>query len=168
MRPHFPAPAAGRFVLVALLLAALPAGAQEAPVSSNIAFGARAGYTHWENVDQIHFGAHLKLGEILPNVRLTPGVEAGLGDGVTIITVNGDVTYDFTEFVAQPWNLYGGGSLSFNTFKPDAGDTATDIGLSALLGLERTLASGHRAMAEIRAGLIDSPGFKLTFGYTLF
>ena len=57
---------------------------------------------------------------------------------------------------------------SINTFKPDAGDTATDIGLSALLGLVRTLASGHRAMAEIRAGLIDSPGFKLTFGYTLF
>lgn len=162
-------------VLVVLALAALspaPAAAQadsnDDAVRSNIAFGGRLGYTHWNAVDQMHFGFHLKFGEIMPNVRLTPGIEAGLGDDTTVITLNGDVAYDFTEFVVWPWNLYGGGSLSFNTFKPSGGDTATDLGLSGLLGLERSLASGHQALVEVRFGLVDSPDFKLTFGYTLF
>ncbi len=104
----------------------------------------------------------------MPNVHFTPNVEAGLGGKATVITINGDLAYSFTEFVVQPWNLYGGGSLSFNSFNPDGGSPDTDIGLSALLGLERTLANDDELMFEIRLGLLDSPDVKFTLGYTLF
>lgn len=142
--------------------------AEPESVHSNIGFGVRGGYTGWDGISQIHLGAHLKLGELFPNVDFTPNVEAGFSDNITIITVNGDLAYNFTEFVGQPWNLYGGGSMSFNYYDPDNFDSETDIGLSALLGLEYALNNDHEAMVEIRVGLVDSPDFKLTFGFTFF
>ena len=131
-------------------------------------FGVRAGYTSWKDIDQFHFGGHVYLGELWPNVELTPGIEVGLGGSATVITINGDLTYLFTEFVGFPWGLYGGGSLSFNLTNPDEGDSETDLGLSGLVGTTYTFANDHKGMAEIRFGIMDSPSFKLTFGYTLF
>ncbi len=137
-------------------------------IPANSAFGPRIGYTNWGDIDQIHFGAHLKLGEVLPNVHFTPNVEAGFGGAATLIALNGDLAYSFTELVTHPWNVYGGGSLSLFFTNPDFGDSDTSIGLSGLLGLERTLANEHQAMVEVRVGIMDAPDFKLTFGYTLF
>jgi len=131
-------------------------------------FGIRAGYTSWDSINQFHVGAHYYVGELWPNVEFTPNIEVGFGDSVTIVTANGDLAYNFTEFFSFPWSLYGGGSLSFNYVKPDWGDSNTDIGFSGLVGTTYTFANDHRGMAEIRFGIIDSPGFKLTFGYTLF
>ena len=131
-------------------------------------FGVRAGYTSWKNLDQFHFGGHVYLGELWPNVEFTPNVEVGFSDSATVLTINGDVTYLFTEFVGFPWGLYGGGSLSFNLMNPDVGDSETDLGLSGLFGTTYTFANDHKGMAEIRFGIMDSPSFKLTFGYTLF
>lgn len=137
-------------------------------IPSNIAFGLRTGYTNWGQVDQMHVGAHLKLAEVFPNVHFTPNVEAGLGGDATIIAFNGDLAYSFTEFVTHPWNVYGGGSFALNFINPDVGDSDTSIGLSALLGLERTFANEHQGLVEMRVGLKDGPDFKLTFGYTLY
>ena len=134
----------------------------------NSPFGIRAGYTNWKNWSQAHFGAHLYLGELWPNVELTPNVEIGLGDDVFIMTISGDVTYLVTEFFSHPWGLYGGGSLSFNLVNPQDSGTETDIGLSGLVGTKYTFANDHIGMAEIRFGIMDSPSIKLTFGYTLF
>jgi hypothetical protein len=131
-------------------------------------FGIRAGYTHWKEVDQFHFGGHVYLGELWPNVEFTPNIEVGLGDDVFIMTVNGDITYLFTEFVTYPWDLYGGGSLSFNLVDHQLADATTDLGLSGLVGMRYTFANDHRGMFEFRFGIMDSPAIKLTFGYTLF
>jgi len=161
-------PVAVLFLLTAPALARTQTTTSRDAVHSNVAFGLRGGYTGWNGINQLHLGAHLKLGEILPSVNFTPNIEAGVGDDVTIVTVNGDVSYNFTELVEHPWNVYGGGSLSFNYFNPDGHDSSTDLGLSALLGLERTFANDRQAMVEIRLGIMDSPDFKLTFGYTLF
>ncbi len=130
--------------------------------------GARVGYTTWDSVNQMHFGGHVKISELLPNVDFTPGVEIGFGSNVTIMTVNGDLAYKFTEFVAAPWGLYGGGSLALNYVNPQGLDSDLDLGLSALLGTTRLLNNGHEVMLEIRIGLMDSPDFKATFGYTFF
>jgi hypothetical protein len=136
--------------------------------TSNTPFGIRAGYTNWESISQFHAGAHVYLGELWPNVEFTPNVEFGFGDDVFIMTLNADIAYLFTEFVSFPWGLYGGGSLSFNLVNPEGGDSSTDLGLSGLVGTTYTFANDHKGMAEIRFGIMDSPGFKLTFGYTLF
>lgn len=161
-----------RFALVLALLLTSGASAQETdsgePIRSNIALGLRAGYTDWAGRNQLHLGAHLKLEEVLPNIQVTPGVEAGFGDGATLITVNGDVTYSFSEFFEHPWHLTGGASLGLIYVNPDDAGSATDLGLSALVGIERSFANEHRGLVELRFGLIDSPDFKLTFGYTFF
>jgi hypothetical protein len=172
---RFLRPLATAFALTALLATPLfaqtanePATDDSPGIQSNIAFGMRSGYTSWGGVDQVHFGAHLKLGEVLPNVHFTPNVEAGVGGGATIIAINGDLAYSFTEFVTHPWNVYGGGSFALNFINPEVGESDTSIGLSALLGLERTFANEHQGLVEVRVGILDGPDFKLTFGYTLF
>jgi hypothetical protein len=144
------------------------AGEPKTSKSSNTPIGIRAGYTNWKNWDQFHFGAHAYLGELWPNIEFTPNIELGFGDDVFTMTLNGDVTYLFSEFVGYPWGLYGGGSLSFNLVNPDVGDSITDLGFSVLAGTRYTFSNDHIGMFEIRAGIIDSPDIKLTFGYTLF
>ena len=176
----------GRIFIISIivLLAAVPALGQDEPADNQVGeastqtktstpgnspFGIRAGYTNWKSWDQAHIGAHIYLGEIFwPNVEFTPNVEIGLGNDVFIMTLNGDVTYNFTEFFSHPWGLYGGGSLSFNLVNPETGDPETDIGFSGLVGTKYTFANDHIGRAEIRFGIMDSPSFKLTFGYTLF
>lgn len=156
-------------LLVLLCSATAPTLAQDDDgVHSNITFGVRAGYTNWDNIDQGHFGVHVNMGEILPNVFFRPNIEIGFGDLANLYIFNADVAYSFTEFVAAPWNLYGGGAFSLNVVDLEHFDTDTSVGLNALVGLEYALHNGHEALVELRFGLKDSPDFKLTFGYTFY
>ncbi len=134
----------------------------------NTPFGFRAGYTSWKSINQFHVGGHVYLGELWPNFEFTPNIEFGFGDDAFVLTLNGDLTYVFTEFFGYPWGPYAGGSLSFNLVNPETGDTENDLGLSGLVGTQYTFANEHRGMVEIRFDLMESPSFKLTFGYTLF
>ena len=105
------------------------------------------------------------------NVELTPNLEIGLGDDATIISVNGDVTYQFTELVTSPWGLYGGGALSLHIVDFDevrGGSSDTDLGLNLVVGGTKVFANGHLGLAEIRFGVLDSPDLKFTLGYSLF
>ncbi len=158
--------------LVALLVACGSAAAQTPATDETggpaIPLGLRAGYTSWESWSQMHFGVHAKLGDIFPNVQLTPNLEMGFGDDLTLIMLNGDLSYRFTELVSRPWEFYGGGSLSLAYINPGPADADMQLGLSLLAGLGKTLAGGDEIMVETRFGILDSPGFKLTFGYTFF
>jgi len=131
-------------------------------------FGLRAGYTDWKNLSQFHFGAHYLAGEIMPNVEFTPNIEIGVGDNTTVVAVQADVAYQFTEFVQRPWGMYGGGCLAFNYKKESDFDSETDLGLSLLAGGKYNFASGRQGMVEIRVGIMDSPSFKVTVGTTIF
>lgn len=153
-----------------VLLAAIPAAAQsyfDTTVSRD-AIGLRLGYTSWDNVGQMHFGVHARMGEIAENVSFTPSFELGLGDNVTVAALNGDVTWSFSDMVSAPWGLYGGGSLGFIWVDPDGGNADSNLGLSLVGGFTRTFDNGHDAMLEARVGVLDSPGLKVTFGYSLF
>jgi len=149
-------------LFILLILAAAPALAGSLPI------GPRIGYTHWDGINQMHFGGHVKLGELFPNVELTPGLEMGFSSGYTVITVNGDLAYKFTELTSGGWGMYGGGSLSLNYLDHDLLEGNLDLGLSALIGATRMMSNGDEVLGEIRLGILDSPGFKLTFGYTFF
>ncbi|MCP4571599.1 MAG: hypothetical protein GY838_04545 [bacterium] len=152
-------------LVIALIIVATGAGTSLAEGIPPL--GIRAGFTSWEGTDQIHMGAHAKLGDLFQNVAFTPGFELGFDSDVTVLTVNGDLAYRFTELAQAPWGPYGGGSLSFN-FVDWNGTSATDLGLSLLAGTTYDLDNGNELLGEIRLGLMDSPGFKLTFGYTFF
>ena len=150
--------------LACLLLAGcLSAG----PAAAAAAFGPRLGYTHHEGLDLWHFGGHARLGELFPNVEITPGVELGFGSHTKIYTANGDVTYRATELVGAPWGLHVGGSLSLNHFDWQHGSD-THLGLSALVGVSRELGQASEVFGEVRIGILDSPHLKITFGTTFF
>ena len=155
---------------LALLAIAAPAPAQEGGGADPTLrkFGLRAGYTGWDGLSQFHFGVHYLAGELFPNVEFTPNVEIGVGDDATVVAVQGDVAYQFTEFVQKPWGFYGGGCLAFNYVDFSGVDSDTDLGLSLLAGGTYDFANGRQGMVEIRVGVMDSPGFKVTVGTTLF
>lgn len=148
-----------------LLLSAATAQAELPPI------GARVGVTDWDDINQFHFGLDASLGEVLPNVEFTPNLEIGMGDDATIISINGDLAYQFTELVTSPWGLYGGGALSLHVIDIDTpfGDHSdTDLGLNLLAGVTKVFQNGHQGRAEIRFGVLDSPDLKVTLGYSLF
>ena len=146
-------------VLLLVLLMALPAAA-------TTPLGVRAGFTDWGRANQIHLGMDARMGEVFPNVEFTPNLELGLGDNATILSINGDLAYQFTELVTSPWGMYGGGALSFH-YQDFENGSDTNLGLNALFGFTKVFINGHRGLAEIRLGVMDSPDFKLTFGYSL-
>lgn len=163
----------GRLLTLAgclLVLVAVPAAGQTYydATDTRDAIGLRLGYTSWEDVGQVHFGAHWRMGEVAENVSLTPNLEVGLGDNLTVLALNGDLTWSFSEMVSAPWGLYGGGSLGLIWVDPDGGSSDSNLGLSLLGGLTRHFDNGHDAMLEVRVGVLDSPGLKVTLGYSLF
>lgn len=147
-----------------------PAPASNEGSSGGLPFptGLRAGYTSWEDYSQAHFGVHAKLGDLFPNVQLTPSLEMGFGDDLTLVTLHGDLAYRFTELVSFPWELYTGGCLALNYINPEVVDSDFQLGLSGVIGLSKSLGNGDDIMLEARLGILDSPGFKLTLGYTFF
>ncbi|MFH2051267.1 MAG: hypothetical protein ABIK96_02260 [bacterium] len=128
----------------------------------------RGGVTHWDKIDQFHFGVQTDFGELRPSIAMLPSVELGFGDSLTLLTIHGDLVYRFTEVTTPPWGLYGGGGLSLNFMDADHEDSDTDLGLSAVAGLTREFANGHRGLFELRFGMIDYPDLKITFGYSVF
>ncbi len=150
---------------IALLVLSLVLLTATTQASDNIPMGLRAGFT--SGPDQLHIGAHAHTGEIFTGVDLTPNVEIGFGSNYTTIALNGDFTYSFTELVSPPWGFYAGGELGLIIMDHKIG-SATDLGLSVLFGVTKTLDNGHTGLAEIKLGLLDSPDLKITAGYTFF
>jgi len=162
--------------LLALTLPLAPSMVRAAPPSD---LGSEVGFRGWgprigltANPDQFHFGAHLDFGNFARHVRFQPNIEVGVGDDLTLVTVNAEAAYRFRQ-TWDVWSPYLGGGLGINF--ASAGDhglgdhTNSDLGVSALGGIEKILASGDRFFTEVKMGLVDeSPDFKLTFGWTFY
>jgi hypothetical protein len=144
--------------LLAVALFAL-AGATATPaMAQQPGFGVRAGVSG--SPDQFYFGAHYDTGPVFDRVSFRPNAEIGVGDNQTTVTGNFEFVY-WVRIPRHPWNVYlgGGPAVVFEDFHDD---THVGPGFNLLMGV------AHRSgfMAEIKAGLIDSPGFKFGVGYT--
>jgi hypothetical protein len=159
----------------ALIIAALiiPTSVGVATAAPDNAFGFRGwgpriGLT--SEPDQVHFGAHFDLGYLGDQVRFQPNFELGVGDGRTLGAMNFEAAYRFLSRW-DAWSPYAGGGLGLNVVGRDdglLGDTTTDVGLNAMAGIERGTSGGNRFFMEVKLGLTDSPGFKLTSGWTFY
>ena len=133
-------------------------------------WGPRIGLT--ANPDQFHFGAHADFGNFGEHVRVQPSLEVGLGDNLTVFAINLDAQYRF----ASRWDVWtpylgGGPGIFFVSVDSNGkvdGASDTDIGLSAVGGIEKGLANGSRFFIEGRLGFVDAPDFKATAGWTFF
>jgi hypothetical protein len=171
--------------ILALGLLLLPAAA-----SASVGFrgwGPRIGFTL--DPDQIHFGAHVHMGEFTRNLRFQPNLELGLGDDLTLFAINFETAYHFeTNWTA--WRPYAGGGLGINIWDVDHdpaivekrshaarsprllktaahrhADSDTELGVNLLAGIERSLAGGDRFLFEFKLGLSNSPDIKLAVGW---
>jgi len=90
---------------------------------------------------------------------------------MTLLAINGEAHYRFFADWDR-WSPYAGGGLGLNLLSDDdeglRDDTDSELGLSALGGIERYLANGNRFFIEGKAGLVDSPDLKLSVGWTFF
>ncbi len=155
--------------LLMILAAALVAapGAAQADGLSFQGWGPRVGVTM--NPDQFHFGAHTDFGSMDSHLRLQPNLELGLGDNLTLLTLNLDGAYRFSSRW-ESWTPYLGGGAGFVMAGSEdnglTGDTEQGTGLDVLGGIEKGLTSGSRFFIEGKVGFFDEPDFMVTTGWT--
>ena len=156
-------------LVLAVCLVQSPASADP---NSDIGFrgwGPRIGLS--SGPDQIHFGAHLDYGNFAQHVRFQPNVELGLSDNETLLTINAEAAYRFSEDW-ETWTPYLGGGLGVNIKSWDNGhdnnDSETDLGVNLLGGIDKGLDNGDRFFIELKASLNDVPDLKVTVGWTFY
>jgi len=135
------------------------ASAQEA------GFGVRAG----ASVDpgQFFFGGHFQTGPIIPRLTFRPNLELGIGSDVTTVAINMEVAFWF-PLRQQPFDIYAGAGpalLIYSTDRngnPNGDDTDVEGGFNFLAGIQHK----KGLFGEFKLGVIDSPDFKVTIGYS--
>ena len=118
------------------------------------------------NPDQFHGGLHFRFGSN-PTPLIRPAVEVGLGNGVRIFSLSGDVLH---HFQGERWRPYvgAGPGLNFIDVTDGVGQSdgiSTKIVAHAITGLAWTPGKSHRRyFLEGRVGVGDTPRFRLSVG----
>jgi hypothetical protein len=132
-----------------LCLTARPVGAQT--------FGVRVGAS--ADPDQFVIGGHYETKPLVDRISFRPNLELGLGNGLTVTSFNFELAYTFPN--TKPWNFYAGGGPALVVIDSNR-DNQAGGGFNILFGLQ----SHEGLFGEIKAGLLDSPDFKVLIGYT--
>ena len=153
--------------VVAMALSAALAPARASALEFDITpqgFAACTGVSF--NPDQFGVGLQFQLGPSLkPQFR--PVVELGVGNGVRLVALGGDILY---HFAGTRWRPYAGGGPGLNFIDVTDGVGQAD-GLStklvahAVTGLSWIPRRGqHRYFVEGRFGIGDTPDLRITLG----
>ncbi len=135
-----------------------------ASAMGQVKFGVRAGAG--VDPDQFHFGAHIVSEPLLTNLTFRPNLEIGVGSDLTSVAANFEFAYRI-PIKKRDVGIYLGAGPALNVYRFGSSNerrrgTDTGGGFNVLVGLE------HQGglMGEIKVGMIDSPEFKFTVGYT--
>ena len=154
-----------RKLAVALVLAAaLPAAAMASPFQT---FGPHIGFS--TDPSQVVFGGQLQMGDVAPNIDFVPGVDLGIGDDLTLISLNGDFHYRFVVS-GMTWQPYAGGGvavhfISWDNPGPIGDDSDTRAEGTLIVGADVPTKNGSRFFVEGKLGLGDGPDFKILAGW---
>lgn len=127
----------------------------------------RAGFSL--NPDQVHAGLQAGIGSPR-RIVFRPSLDLGLGNGVTLVSLNGDVLYRFDRTKRLQPFLGGGPALSLVDVTDGVGESEglqAELAGHVVAGLHWLPAKGkggRRYLVEARAGFGDTPDFKLTLG----
>lgn len=154
-----------KLALALLLTALLPTTALAAG-SAFQTYGPHIGFSG--DPSQLVLGGQLQMGDIAPSVDFVPSVDLGIGDGGTILSLNGDFHYRFILSGAT-WQPYAGGGVavhfvSVDTPGPGADGSDTLAGGTLVLGADVPTKTGNRFFVEGKFGLGDGPSFKAIAG----
>jgi len=149
---------------IIVLFAGISAFAGDRP-AGYYGLGPRLGVT--SNPDQVHFGMHLDLGELTPNLMMVPNLEVGLGDHVTSIAPSFELDYRFRSSWGV-WSPYAGGGIGPVFYSVDNYGSETDAGFYVQGGIMKGFVGRNSGyfFIEAKLGLIDAPDAKFTVGWT--
>ena len=159
-----------RTTLAALvLLVAAPAAAWAQSVS---AVGPRAGVSF--GPDQFAFGGQLAITGIAPNWSINPNIDLGLGDNLTLVSLNADAHYH-VPLQDFEWVPYFGFGLGLNFWEadvqtlpgqPSQSVSETGFGANLIGGFSLPATQNGQFFGEMRVGLgNEMPDFKLMAGW---
>jgi hypothetical protein len=131
-----------------IFLAAQPSGAQT--------IGPRVGVS--VDPDQFVFGGHYETKPLVEHITFRPNLEIGVGNNLTVTCFNFELAYHFPS--SNAWNVYAGGGPAL-VLVHQGNHTDTEGGFNLLVGIQ----SHEGLFGEVKAGLIDSPDFKVMIGY---
>ncbi len=152
--------------LLALLLIA-PATARAAGAFQ--AVGPQIGFS--TDPSQLVFGGHMSFGNVAPDLDFVPSVDLGVGDNVTVFSINGDFHYRF-KLEGARWQPYAGAGVALHTASVSGGGTGfgggseTVGGGNLIVGADVPTERGSRFYVEGRFALGDGPTFKALAGWS--
>ena len=150
-----------RLPLIALVVAAVWIAAAS-PARAQDGAGVRAGVSG--DPTQFFFGGHVETAPLVERLRFRPNVEIGLGDHRTLVALNVEFAWHFSDS-RRGWSPYAGAGPAVNFIVHDdhPGRDGSDVGggLNFFVGLEH--AGG--LFTELKVGAIDSPSVKFAVGY---
>jgi len=113
---------------------------------------------------QFYIGAHMDLKEVIKRVWFRPNLEVGVGDGLTLISVNGEFVYFWKGQQNRHWMPYAGLGPAFviQAFREGRGDSGVGPGLNFVAGIQER----KGLIVEMKIGAFDSPGFKAGIGWS--
>jgi hypothetical protein len=126
------------------------------PATAQVSAGVRVGASL--DPDQFYFGGHIETAPLADQVTFRPNVEIGVGNNATVVAINFELAYKFPP--RQGWHLYAAAGPALNIINANSNASAQG-GFTIGLGVE------HRdgLFAEVKAGAINSPSFKIGIGY---
>ncbi|MBD3299276.1 MAG: hypothetical protein GF341_11510 [candidate division Zixibacteria bacterium] len=131
------------------------------PASALMA-GPRAGVSF--EPDQVVLGAQGKAGLLTKGVGFVPGIEFGLGNDQTVVSINGDFQVNLPNLPNTNVSFYALGGPTVSYFSPDNGDSDTEIGISLGAGMRVPIRAESSYYIESRFGIGDIPDLKLIVG----
>jgi hypothetical protein len=110
--------------------------------------------------DQFVLGGHYETKPLVDQVTFRPNVELGLGNDIKVTTFNFELAYHFDYPARKAWNVYAGGGPAL-VWANSHGNNDTGGGFNFLVGIQ----AREGLFGEVKAGLMDSPNFKVIIGY---
>ena len=149
---------------LALAIAALTLTGASLASAQSEEIGPRVGLSI--NPDQFVVGGQMQFPLTdVHGLAISPSLELGVGDNVTVVEINTDLLYHF-ENAGPRWNPYVGGGLGIAFFDANnGGGSQTELGVNLLGGLRFRQRSGSHLFTELRLGIGDVPDAKVLVGW---
>lgn len=128
------------------------------PSYAQIRYGVRAGVSGQPN--QFVFGGHVETKELAQHLTFRPNLEFGVGDGLTLTTINVEFAY-WLPTKTKPWLFYVGAGPAAVIAHVNGVGTTSGGGFNMLLGAQHD----GGLFTELKVGVVDSPNVKFTVGY---
>lgn len=136
-----------------------PGLAREAHAQAAVGFQAGAAV----DPEQVFGGVFYQTGDIGRGIRIRPGIDGAIGDGLRIATINADLIYGLP--LNSGWTFLAGGGPSVVITRWADYDDLRDTGL----GFHSILGFGHDNgfFVEARFGSLNAQQLKLGVGWAI-